>query len=131
MTDKELKKLSRTELLTMLLSVSKENAELRQELEQAQQALSDRKIAVEESGSLAEAALKLNGVFEAAQAACRQYTENIRRCSENAESRCAEMESRTKERCRLMLADAQKRVDDYLIREAKRLIDGNNGTDGE
>ena len=34
-------------------------------------------IAIEKAGSLAEAALQLNSVFEAAQNACAQYTQNI------------------------------------------------------
>ena len=32
---------------------------------------------IENSGSIAEAALKLSGIFEAAQAAADQYLENI------------------------------------------------------
>jgi chromosome segregation ATPase len=39
----------------------------------------DRRIRLREAGSIAEAALKLNGVFEAAQAAANQYLENIER----------------------------------------------------
>ena len=54
---------------------------IRQELDEANQKLRDRTIRLEEAGSLAEAALLLNGVFEAAQAACQQYEENLRmRC---------------------------------------------------
>ncbi len=39
----------------------------------------DRRIRLREAGSIAEAALKLNGVFEAAQEAANQYLENIER----------------------------------------------------
>jgi hypothetical protein len=83
MTAKELKRLRRSDLLEMLLELSKENQALRQELAKARQQLQDRTIRIQESGSLAEAALRLNGVFEAAQAACQQYEENLRlRCQE-------------------------------------------------
>lgn len=78
MTERELKKLSRRDLLEMLLALSKENEELRQKLVQAEEQLNSRNIMIENSGSLAEAALRLNGVFEAAQAACEQYVENMR-----------------------------------------------------
>ena len=44
----------------------------------SQKELASRQIRLEQAGSIAEAALKLNGVFEAAQAACNQYLENIR-----------------------------------------------------
>lgn len=78
MTDKELKRLSRVELLEMLIALTEENEELKARLEQAQADLADRKIAISQAGTLAEAALRLNGVFEAADQAARQYLDNIR-----------------------------------------------------
>lgn len=48
-----------------------------QELEEARRQLEDRRIALKNSGSIAEAALELNGVFEAAQRSVEQYLENI------------------------------------------------------
>ncbi len=79
MTEKELKRLSRVELLEMLLAQTKENQKLKKQLQEAQEALSDREIAIEKAGTMAEAALLLNGVFEAADQAARQYLENIAR----------------------------------------------------
>ena len=73
MTSKELKRLRRTDLMEMLLELSKENVELRRQLDEANAKLADRQIQVENAGSLAEAALQLNGIFAAAQAACEQY----------------------------------------------------------
>lgn len=78
MTDKELRRLSRRELLEMLLAESKENQRLRTQLEQAQAELNSRRILLEQSGSIAEAALRLNGIFEAADRAAQQYLESIR-----------------------------------------------------
>ena len=49
-----------------------------QELAEARQQLEERRIMTEEAGSIAEAALRINRVFEAAQAAADQYLENIR-----------------------------------------------------
>ena len=74
---------SRRQLLQLLHQQEAENARLRQEL-------ANREIAIERSGSLAEAALRINGLFEATQAACEQYTRNVRR-------RCARMEQEAKE----------------------------------
>ena len=79
MTEKELKHLSRAELLEMLLAQAEENRQLKKQLQAAQDALSDRRIAISQAGSLAEAALQLNGVFEAADRAARQYLENVQR----------------------------------------------------
>ncbi len=82
MTNQELKKLSRAELLKLFLEERRENERLRAQLKKAYEALMDRKIQMENIGSIAEAALKLNDVFEAAQAAADQYLENVRRLGE-------------------------------------------------
>lgn len=82
MTDRELRKLSRADLLELLLQESRENERLRDELDKANQKLADRKIAIESAGSIAEAALELNGVFRSAEKAAAQYVENIRRLAE-------------------------------------------------
>lgn len=82
MTDKELRKLSRRDLLELLLAQSREQDALKQELAKAREELAKRQICLEQAGSIAEAALRLNGVFEAAQAAADQYLESTRRQQE-------------------------------------------------
>lgn len=81
MTDKQLRKLKRAELLELLVEQAAEMEQLRGELEAARRELEERKITAERSGSLAEAALKLSGVFTAADQAARDYLENVRRMS--------------------------------------------------
>lgn len=78
MAKQELKRLSRADLLALLLEERRKNDELSAELEQVKEKLADKNLQIEQSGSLAEAALRLNGVFEAAEAAAAQYLENIR-----------------------------------------------------
>ena len=78
MTDKELRRLRRDDLLQILISQQRQIDELTVSLEQAQGELGKRNIAIEEAGSVAEAALRLNGVFEAAQASVDQYTQEMR-----------------------------------------------------
>ena len=82
MTDKELKHLSRRELLGMLIVQMKENEKLKRRLKEAEKVISSRRIAIEQSGTMAEAALRLSGVFEAADQAVNQYLENIRYAAE-------------------------------------------------
>ena len=82
MTEKELRRLSRMDLLEMLLEQSREVERLQKELETVKNQLSDRRIMEQEAGAIAEASLKLNKVFEAAQQAADQYLENIRIRSE-------------------------------------------------
>jgi len=85
LTEKELKKLNRKQLLELLLMQTDRADQLERKLAQLEKRLSDRNIAEMEAGSIAEAALKLNGVFEAAEAAAAQYLENIRRLSQHLE----------------------------------------------
>ena len=92
MTPKELRRLRRSDLMEMLLQLSKENLQLRQDLEDAHRQLEEKQIKIEEAGSLAEAALRLNGIFEAAQAACEQYEYNIRLRSRQMEQQTAQPE---------------------------------------
>lgn len=82
MTDRELRKLSRADLLELLLEESRENERLRDQLRQANEELASRRIEINNAGSIAEAALRLNGVFQAAEQAAAQYLENIRRMAE-------------------------------------------------
>lgn len=114
MTPKELKRLSRRDLLEMLLELSRENEEIRGENTRLRSELENRNVAIEESGSLAEAALRLNGVFQAAQEACDQYTRNIQSRNADLEQNCRSMEQQTKEKCDEMLAQAQAQAEDIL-----------------
>lgn len=78
MTEKELKKLTRAELLEILIYQTKQITELEQRLEEAEEALEDRRIRIQNAGSIAEASLELSGIFEAAQRAADQYLENVK-----------------------------------------------------
>lgn len=86
MTEKELKKLSRLELLEMLISQMQENEKLQKQLDEINNKLLNQDIMKEKAGSIAEAALQLNDVFVAADKAAAQYLENIRKISENQEA---------------------------------------------
>ena len=86
MTEREMRRLSRADLLEMLIDQSKEMEKLRQKLEAAEAALARREIIIGSAGSIAEASLRLNGVFEAAQAACEQYIDNVRRLNERQDA---------------------------------------------
>ncbi len=78
MTDKELKKLRRGELLELLLEQSREIDRLSQKVKELEEQLDSRIMLMKASGSMAEEAMKLNRVFEAAQAAAQQYLENVK-----------------------------------------------------
>ena len=107
MTDKELRRLSRSELLEMLIAQTEENDRLKIRLEQAEAQLRDRRISIDKAGSLAEAALSLNGVFQAAEAAAQQYLENIQRISGQQDTICRSMKEKTEKETARMRQEAQ------------------------
>lgn len=129
MTSKELRRLSRADLLEMLINQSSEIEELKEKLSAAEKALEEQDIAIDSAGSIAEASLQVSGVFEAAQKAGQCYLENIKRLSERqifvcerlekesrdaaeariaeTEKRCSEMEESSKQRCAEMLTKAK------------------------
>lgn len=93
MTDQQLRKLSRKNLLKLLLEQEKARVALEEELQATKAELEKKRLCIENAGSLAEAALQLNGVFEAAQAAAQQYQDNV------------------KEQCRIQEEELRKKVE--------------------
>lgn len=106
MTDNELRHLNRRELLELLIAVTHENTLLKEECGELRQKLDDWVIRSEEAGSLAEAALRLNGVFEAAQAAADQYLDSVR----SADTYFEEKRQETEEKAAFILNAARSRA---------------------
>lgn len=118
MTDEELRKLKRADLLELLVAQGKENEALQEKLRQAEAALWDRQIQLDEAGNIAEAALRLSGVFEAAQKASDQYLESIRKKHEETESRCTQLEETSRARAE-QLEQESKAQAERLVAEAE------------
>ena len=81
-----LRKLNKLQLLELLAQQERELQSLRKELEEKTAALEDRRIRIEQAGSIAEASLRLNEVFEAAQRAADQYLESLKAASLDKET---------------------------------------------
>lgn len=73
----DLSKLDRLQLLQLLQDAVRQNERLRAQLAEANRKLEDRQIAIQESGSLAEASLRLSGIFADAQRAIDLYRYNL------------------------------------------------------
>lgn len=74
MNEKDLRKLNRYQLLELLLMQIEHNQKLEAEIAQ----LREERLRLEELGTVAEASLLLNGVFEAAQKAADDYVNEAR-----------------------------------------------------
>ena len=108
MTDREFKRLSRSQLIDIIYQLQLKQEELTAENEKLTKALADKRLRVSKAGNIAEAALEIHNVMQAAQDAAAHYLEEIRI-----------MRSETEEKCRLLLEKAQKDADDILA-QAKR-----------
>lgn len=143
MTDKEFRHLSRAELLRMLLEVTKESERQARELEnmklqleecqakareekearerelaETKRLLEEKTIAIQDAGSLAEAAVQISRVLQAAQNAADLYLENSRRIYtdtvqkqyEEFQDKMRAMEQKTRRKCMLMLKETRKKA---------------------
>lgn len=77
--EKNLKKMKRKDLLEILLLQNKKIDELAEELRNTKELLNTKEITISKAGSIAEASLKLNKVFESAQNAADDYLRSIQK----------------------------------------------------
>lgn len=78
MTEKELRKLSRRDLLEMLIYQTKRAEDLELKLNEAQKQLDDNRIALNRAGSIAQASLQVSKIFEAADEAAYRFLESVK-----------------------------------------------------
>lgn len=83
--EKELRKMRRMELIEIIYQLQQNLVRMEQENERLRRKLHDRRILLENAGSIAEAALRINEVFESAQRAADQYVESVRLAAQDAE----------------------------------------------
>lgn len=120
MTTKELKRLSRMELLQLLLIQTQEVERLKTDNASLKEQLECRTIQVAEAGNIAEASMKINGVMESAQKAAQQYLDNLHHLSETAQHNFHTMEEKTRQKCQEM--EAQAKLDcDAMKQETSRI----------
>ncbi len=100
--NKELKKMSRKELLEILLEQTKRIEELENKIEKLTEKLESKKIIFKNAGSLADASLQLSGIFNVAQEAAEIYLNNIKELNEKGEK---ELEEKTNK----MLKDTERK----------------------
>jgi hypothetical protein len=96
MTDKELRKLSRLELLELLVAQSQQMDELQTELALTQEKLSNRELKISKAGSIAEAVISLSDVLESAEAAGRMYVDELEKLYEREKVICSGMEQKAR-----------------------------------
>lgn len=129
MTDKELRHLSRLELIDIIYELQKQNNASAAQIDELQNKLKEKEIRIVNAGSIAEAAIGINGVFEAAQAAADQYLLSVKAANaavaeklddaerqrqailRAAEQRAAKLNATAERRARAMIAEANAQVE--------------------
>ncbi len=115
MAKDSLKRLSRRELFEIIYTMKKNELALQEQLQAAEKKLEVRQASIQNVGSIAEAALVLNGVFEAAQAAADSYVLSVG----DANSEVHSMISDAQAECDALL-EAAKREAEACIRAAEQ-----------
>ena len=103
MTEKDLKKLNRYQLLEMLIVQTDRADKLQAKLDIAEKQLEKQELQIFSLGSIAEASLQLNGVFQAAQDAADMYIDA-------AKKRAQEIEDAAHKKAAEILVQAQEQA---------------------
>lgn len=89
MISKDLKKLSRRELMDIIYQMKKNEQQMQEEIASLQEALQEKRIRLSTAGSIAEAAASITNVFSAAQMTANLYLQEISCMKEETEKECA------------------------------------------
>lgn len=110
MTEKELKKLNRYQLLELIIIQTEQIQALQEQLKQTQEQLEARQIRIRQAGSIAEAALQLSGIFETAQTAADLYLSNAQTLQEEAAANAREIIAQAEQQAERILQHARETI---------------------
>lgn len=108
MVSKELKKLSRRELVDIIYQMKKNEQLLQDEIASLQEALQDRRIHLSTAGSIAEAAISVANVFSSAQTAADLYLQEIAHMKQITQSECEKMLEDARQKSAEMISQSEK-----------------------
>ena len=108
MTDKEFKRLNRSQLIDIIYQLQLKQNELENENRKLEAEVADKRIRLRQAGNIAEASLAIHNVMQVAQDAAAQYLEEIRI-----------MHAETEEKCQRLLENAQKEAE-AIVAQAKK-----------
>ena len=116
MTEKELRKLNRYQLLELLIIQTARADKLQKKLEDAEAEINDKSIRLTALGSIAEASLQLGGVFEAAQKAADIYLNAAMKKAE-------EMEAEALQKASSIIEEAEDQARRILMNKRRTIQD--------
>lgn len=111
MISKDLKRLSRRELVDIIYQLKKNEQEMQEEIESLKNELQDKRIRISMAGSIADAAMSVTNVFSAAQVTADLYLSEISCMKEETEKECAKKIADAKDKVKEIFADGEKKFD--------------------
>ena len=121
MTDKEFKRLSRSQLIDIIYQLQLKQDELTADNEKLSKALEDKRLRVSKTGNIAEAALEIHNVMQDAQDAAAHYLKEIeiranneyQRIMKEAKDNAAAIINKAKREAAEIVAQAKKESSDF------------------
>ena len=121
MIQKELKRLSRKELVDIIYQLKKNEQELEEEISLLKKEIEDKRIRLSEVGTIAEAALSVTDIFSEAQKTADIYLSEISALKEEAEKERQQRLSETEEVCKQKLVEAEEECQKRLLEAEEKV----------
>lgn len=111
MTDKEFRKLKRGDLVAIIYEYQKQQEILIKENEELKEKLESKELKISNAGSIAEAVLEMNHLFETAQKTADEYVEQVKLSMSDAEKKAEEIIAQARKKADEIIAEAEKKAD--------------------
>ncbi|MCF0136163.1 MAG: hypothetical protein HUJ69_07050 [Lachnospiraceae bacterium] len=116
--ENEFRRMSRKDLVQIISQLREKNESLEDQLDAVKEQLEDKRLHMENVGSIAEAVLSINGVLEAAQAAADQYLEEVHAMNASSEKKAEDIVNNAQRQAEDIVDKAQHQAD-TVIRKAE------------
>ena len=131
MTDKEFKRLRRSQLIEIIYQLQLKQEELEADNEKLSNALADKRLRVRDAGNIAKAALEIHNVMQAAQDAANHYLEEVKlriddekeRILNRANDRAAAIIAQAQQEAAEIVAQAQQEAAEIVAQAQQEILD--------
>lgn len=113
MTDKEFKRLSRSQLIDIIYQFQLQIDKLTEKNQELERELADKRFRLSNAGNIADAALEMSDYFRSAQNAAEQYLNEIKAIREETEAEQQRILAQAQAEAEAIIAGAKKRQGDY------------------
>lgn len=112
MTDKEFKRLSRSQLIDIIYQFQLQVEQLTEQNQKLERKLADKRLRLRNAGNIADAALEMNNCFRDAQNAAEQYLSEIKAIRKETEAERQRILAQAQAEAAEIIANAKEAKDD-------------------